>query len=103
MSPMMFPPRIFWRDVVVKMYRATSRRDMATIVAGSRMRSRGAFAPGAFGRCVLEISPRARRTPRVQRTHGPRHLATLKRNGDPTKHRRPFVAKPQLRRPARGV
>ena len=56
-------------------------------------------APGSFGRCALEkVRGRAGRR-EFERTHGPRHLATPKRNGDPAKDRRPFVAKPQVRRP----
>jgi len=47
---------------------------------------------------ALSKSPRARGTPRVRRTHGPRHLATPKQNGAPAKDRRSFVLKPQVRR-----
>ena len=46
---------------------------------------------------ALRKSPRARGTPGVQRTHGLRHLATPKRNGDLGRGRRPVLVEPQVR------
>ena len=62
--------------------------------------SRRVLRPSYLGRCAFGKSPRARGTPRVERTHGPRHLATPKQNGGPAKDRHPFVLKPQVRRPS---
>src|SRR5437868_13366766 len=77
------------------------------LVLAKLHRSRGVFRPRHFGRCAFGESPRARGTPGVRWTHGPRCLATPKRNGDLGRGRRPDVVEtaspPSLQRPARGV
>ena len=55
------------------------------------------FRPSDLAGRAFGNSPRARGTPGVQRTHGLRHLATPKRNGEPGQAAVLMLSKPQVR------